>query len=187
MSEKRQELIGAAIELFASHGFHGTGIDRIAEHAKVSKKTMYHHFRSKEELIVAALRYQDSLFRNHFIRAVEQAASTPYDRLLAVFDVAHDWFLQRDFYGCIFINAISEYADRNSSIREACKEYKRQMRDYIEEITRSLDVHDPDRLAAELAILLEGSIVTAQVSQLPEAAHTAKQAARTLIDNARGE
>lgn len=182
MSAKRQELIESAIELFAQHGFHGTGIDRIADAANVSKKTMYHHFRSKEELIVAALRHHDGLFRNHFMKAVDQAADTPYERLLAIFDVAHAWFSQSDFYGCIFINAIGEYSDRDSAIRETCREFKRMMRSYIGELANSVEVQHPDRLASALAILLEGSIVTSQVSGGPDAAQTARLAAKTLLD-----
>ena len=112
MSEKRQDLIDTAIALFGEHGFHGTGIDWIAREAGVSKKTMYQHFRSKEELIVAALRHHDGLFRKHFMNSVEGAADTPYERLLAIFDVAHDWFSQNNFYGCMFINAIGEYSDQ---------------------------------------------------------------------------
>ena len=184
MSEKRQKLIETAIGLFSRQGFHGTGIDLIAEQANVSKKTMYHHFRSKEELIVAALRHHDGLFRNQFMRSVERAAATPYDRLLAIFDVAHDWFSQHDFFGCIFINAIGEYSGRNPAIQKACKEYKRQMRAYVEELARALDVDEPEELASEITLLLEGSIVSSQVSCSPGSANTARRAAKTLLDEA---
>ncbi|NKC02297.1 MAG: TetR family transcriptional regulator [Pseudomonadales bacterium] len=183
MSEKRQELIDTAIRLFGEHGFHGTGIDRIAEEANVSKKTMYQHFRSKEELIVAALKHHDGLFRNFFMKAVEDAANTPYEQLIAIFDVAHAWFSGREFYGCMFINAIGEYSDRNSAIQHACIEFKRLMSGYIEEIASELPIENPTELASELAILLEGSIVTAQVSDNPQAASIAQKAAKVLIDN----
>ena len=72
------------MRLFGEHGFHATGIDRIAEEANVSKKTMYKHFRSKEELIIAALKHYDGVARNEFMRNVERGADTPYGRLLAV-------------------------------------------------------------------------------------------------------
>ena len=182
MPDKRQELIETAIQLFAEHGFHATGIDRIAEVAQISKKTMYNYFRSKEELIVAALRHHDGMFRNYFMKAVKKAAVPPKDRLLAIFDVAQAWFSQHDFYGCLFINAIGEYSDRNAAIQSACAEYKRMMRLFIQELAEDANIKDPEKLASSLAILLEGSIVTAQVSGLPDTAETAKQAAKTLID-----
>ncbi|MEM7282472.1 MAG: TetR/AcrR family transcriptional regulator [Pseudomonadota bacterium] len=184
MSDKRQELVNTAVELFSAHGFHATGIDRIAEVAKVSKKTMYHHFRSKEELILAALREHDGRFRNDFMRAVRKSGDTPEQRLLGVFDVAHAWFSDNKFYGCMFINAIGEYSEPNTAIRKVCKEFKRLMLSYMEELAEAAGIPNPKEVAATLALLLEGSIVTAQVSQAPDAAKTAKTAAGVIIQSA---
>lgn len=184
MSAKRQQLIDTAIELFNAHGFHGVGIDRIAEEARVSKKTMYHHFRSKEELILAALRHKDGLFRNEFMRAVEAAGNTPRERLLAIFDVAQAWFTDHKFYGCMFINAVGEYAEPDTEIRAACRDFKRQMLGFIEELASEAGLAHPRQVAAALSILLEGSIVTAQVSGQPSCAQTARQAAEVLVEHA---
>ena len=128
MSIKRQQLIDTAIKLFNEHGFHGVGIDWIARDAGVTKKTMYHHFHSKDELILAALHHHDGLFRNEFMNGVKNNFETPYDRLLGIFDAAHVWFSDHKFYGCMFINAIGEYSESASPIRSVCKEFKKQMR-----------------------------------------------------------
>ena len=184
-SERREHLIDTAIGLFAEAGFHATGIDTILEEAGVSKKTLYRHFRSKEELILAALKKYDGLFRNNFMRQVEARADTPRDRLLAVFDVAEAWFQQNNFYGCMFINAIGEYSEPDTPIRQTCKEFKAMMRGYIRELCGQAKVSDPDALAEELALLLEGAIVTAQVSQeRNRAARVAKTVAASLIAQA---
>ncbi len=184
LSLKRQELVDTAIKLFAQHGYHGTGIDRIAEEAGVSKKTMYNHFRSKEELILAALKHHDGLFRNDFMRGVEQVSDDPYERLLGIFDVANVWFSDHEFYGCMFINAVGEYSNRDSAIRDACQQFKRQFTAYIEALAVAAGASDPVGLAHTLALLLEGAIVTAQVAGRPDSAATAKGAAKVLIDNA---
>jgi len=184
MSKKRQELIDAAIKLFAEHGFHNTGIDWIAQQANVSKKTMYHHFRSKEELILASLKHQDGLFRNAFMEAVNETSNQPYQQLLGIFDVATDWFSNKQFYGCMFINAIGEYADREDAISQTCKSFKAQMTAFIEELATKAKVPKPKALAETLALLLEGAIVTAQVAGKPDSANTAKNAAKVLVDNA---
>jgi AcrR family transcriptional regulator len=182
-SQRREHLIDTAMALFSAHGFHATGIDRILAEAGVSKKTLYRHFRSKEELILAALKKYDSLFRNGFMRQVEAKADNPRERLLAVFDVAGDWFAQNNFYGCIFINAIGEYAAPKTAIRQVCKDFKTLMRRYLEDLATQLPATDPAELADELALLLEGAIVTAQVSENKEkAARVAKTAAAALID-----
>jgi AcrR family transcriptional regulator len=161
-SQRREVLVDTAIELFGEHGYHATGIDLILERAGVSKKTLYRHFRSKDELILAALKKQDGLFRNNFMRQVESRAETPRGRLLAVYDVAAEWFEQNKFFGCMFINAIG--------------------RGYIEGLCRAAGAPDAAGLADKLALLLEGATVTAQVSQNRQhAAQVAKTAAAALI------
>ena len=186
-SPRREHLIDTAIVLFAEHGYHATGIDAILAAAGVSKKTLYRHFRSKDEFILAALKKYDGLFRNDFMRQVEARAETPRGRLLAVFDVAADWFQENNFYGCMYINAIGEYAAPDTPIRQVCKEFKALMRRYIENLCVDLRVLDPAGLAEELALLLEGAIVTAQVSETrARAAQVAATAAAVLIDRATG-
>ena len=179
---KREKLIQTAAKLFAKNGFHATGVDTIAEQAGVTKKTLYAHFRSKDELVLAALRHYDGLFRNEFMRQVESAGKSPRARLLAVFDVAQHWFGQNNFFGCLFINAIGEYAENDTSIRQVCKEYKRLMKGYIRELCDQVGVPHPEKLAEEIALLFEGATVTAQVSQTPKIAQIAKRAAKALID-----
>ena len=181
---KREELIKTAVELFAKSGIHATGIDTIVKHSGVTKKTLYAHFRSKEELVLAALRHYDSLARNEFMRRVESGGKTPKARLLAIFDVAQHWFQQKNFYGCLFINTIGEFSDKDTPIRQICQEYKKLVKGYIRELCQQAGALQPRELAEELGLLLEGATVTAQISQNPKTAQIAKRAAKALIDKA---
>ena len=181
---KREQLLKTALELFAKRGVHATGIDTIAEHAQVTKKTLYSYFHSKDELVLAVLRHYDGLARNEFMRKVDGGGKTPRARLLAIFDVAQRWFQEDNFYGCLFINTIGEYSDEDTPIREVCKEYKKLLRSYIQHLCDEAGASDPQKLAEELAMLLEGATVTAQVSQNPNTAKIAKRAAKALIENA---
>ena len=183
-SLKREQLIKTALELFAKNGIHATGIDTIVEQSGVTKKTLYAHFRSKEELVLAVLRQYDGLARNEFMRQVESGGKTPKARLLAVFDFAERWFHQSNFYGCLFINTIGEYSDKDTPIRQICQEYKKLVKSYIHSLCEQAGASDPPGLAEELALLLEGATVTAQVSQNPKTAKIAKRAAKALIDKA---
>lgn len=180
---RRELLVETAIELFCTHGFHATGIDRIIERSGVSKKTMYSYFRTKDELIMAALKQYDSQFRNFFMREVEKQGSTAQQRIMGVFDVAYAWFSQNNFFGCLFINAVGEYSDKNSPIRSISKEFKKMMFSYVEKLCHDAGYENPTLLAKELCLLLEGAIVTAQVSRDPEAAVVAKKIAVTLLEN----
>ena len=178
---RREHIINIAIRLFREHGFHSTSIDKIIIEAEVSKKTLYNHFRSKDELILAVLRNYDSIFRNDFVKQVEKLGKTPQGKLLAIFDISEKWFKNKDFYGCLFISAISEYSAAESPFRDICKQFKQLLKTFIQEICIEFDCSTPEALADQIALLLEGAIVTAQVSQSPEAAVTAKEMAKVII------
>ena len=180
-SQRREQLINTAIELFCENGYHATGVDKIIKKAGVSKKTLYTHFRSKEELIIAALRQYDGLFRNNFMRQVDSLTKTPQEKLLAIFDVAEGWFSQKEFFGCMFINVIGEHSEKDSPIRDICKQFKHLMRNYFRDLCVQAGAEEPDILADKLALLFEGAVVTSQVSQNPNAAKTAKDIARSLV------
>src|ERR1044072_324696 len=77
----RERLIDTAIALFNRYGFHATGVDRIVAAAKVAKKTLYAHFPSKEELILAALSRKRAAFADKFLPAVLAASNDPRERL----------------------------------------------------------------------------------------------------------
>ncbi len=178
---KRDQLVKTATELFAEFGYHATGIDKILQQAGVSKKTLYHHFRSKDELILAVLRDYDSLFRNDFMKQVDNEADSPKGKLLGVYDVAERWFNSDDFFGCMYIKAIGEHSDPKSPFRDVCKQFKKLTRNYLEELCVEAGYRAAAELADQLALLLEGAIVTAQVSPEIDAARIARDAAEIII------
>ena len=102
---RRDHLVETAAELFRRNGYHATGIDRILAESGCAKMTLYKHFRSKDELILAALRRRDEQFRNALMRAVERRAESPRGRLLAVFERLGELIAEPDFSGCMFVNA----------------------------------------------------------------------------------
>ena len=181
---RRDHLMTVARDLFMGPGFHGTGINRILGEAGVSKKTLYAHFRSKDELILAVLKDHDGSFRNHFMRQVEQTSPDPRARLMAVFDVAEAWFETPSFFGCVFINAVGEYSETDTPIRNACRDFKKQMTNFIVRLAKEAGAADYISLGNQLSLLLEGAIVTAQVSDREIAIESARSAATILIDKA---
>ena len=183
-TSKRDQLVETALNLFNREGFRATGIDRILAESGVAKMTLYNHFRSKDELILAALRRRDEQFRNWFARAVERRATTPRDRLLAIFDTLEEWFEDKSFNGCVFINAAAEFCQHTESIRSGIVEHKRLVRSYVRELAVEAGAEDPDALTDSLELLVEGAIVCAQIYGNPTPARDAKKAAATLVDSA---
>ena len=181
VSGKRDHLVDSALDLFYRDGFHATGVDKILAKAGVARMTLYNHFKSKDELILATLRRRDEKFRNWFMRAVERSASTPQDRLLSMFDVLEEWFAGTKFSGCMFINAAAEFARPDNPIHMAASEHKFLVLKFVRELSIAAGVPEPEELANELMLLMEGAIVMAYVAGDRKAAARAKTAARKLI------
>jgi len=160
---KREELVDAAMRVFYRCGFHASGLDKILEEGGISRMTLYNHFKSKDELIIAALRRRDEIFRNRMMKFVESRAQAPRDRLIAVFDFHEQWFTGKEFCGCMFINASAEFADPTSAPRLVAAEHKGAVLRYVRDLCREAGYAAPDAVADRLNILIEGSIVTAHV------------------------
>ena len=178
----RDRLIETALSLFNRYGFHATGVDRIVAVAKVAKKTLYAHFPSKEDLILAALSRKRSAFADKFLPAVLESSSDPKERLLSLFELAKSWFSDPDFYGCIFVNAAVEYSEPSHPINACAREFKTLLRNFAREQAIAGGAADPETLADQIALLFEGATTVAQVSARPHAATTAKVIAAQLID-----
>jgi AcrR family transcriptional regulator len=180
----RDRLIDTAIALFNRHGFHATGVDRIVAVAKVAKKTLYAHFPSKEDLILAALSRKRAAFADKFLPAVLATSDQPRERLLALFELAKSWFNDPDFCGCIFVNAAVEYSEPGHPINACARAFKTLLRGVAREQAALGGATDPETLADQIALLFEGATTVAQVSARPDAATTAKAIAALLIDQA---
>ncbi|MBN9671987.1 TetR/AcrR family transcriptional regulator [Roseibium aggregatum] len=186
MQSRRDELVETALRLFYMHGFNATGIDKILAEAGVAKMTLYKHFRSKDELILAVLNRRDEQFRNWLMSEMEKASQDPRERLLAMFDALETWFQGKafkslGFNGCAFINAASEFGDQLHPIHRTCAEHKQRIVEYLERLCAEAGAEDPAALAEQLALLKEGAIATAHVRGMPEAAKAAKSIAEGLL------
>lgn len=181
--QPRDHLVSVALKLFHQYGFHATGIDKILAESGVAKNTLYRHFKSKDELILASLRKRDEEFRNWLMREVE-SRNNAVGRLLAVFDVYEEWSRNSAFFGCMFINACAEFPDFDSPIHTFCKEHKRLVTRYIQDLanTANRNVLASGHLAAYWMLLIDGAIVSTQVSNNPLAFQQAKAAAKNLLN-----
>ena len=185
-ASRREQLVDSAAEIFCREGFNATGIDKVLREAGVAKMTLYHHFRSKNDLILAALRRRDERFRNWLVRTVEGNANDPRQRLLAVFDALEQWFSAPDFHGCMFINAAAEFGDLADPIHASAAEHKRLVRNYLETLAEDAGAKKPRQLAQQISLLVDGAVVAAQVSGDPSVTKTARAAAEVLIEAALG-
>lgn len=184
-SDARERLLQTAIRLFGEEGIRATGIDRLLAEAGVAKMTLYKHFGSKDDLVVAALRRKDELFRETFA-AMVGLRTDPRARLLGVFDALERWFSREDYRGCLFLNAAAELADCECCGREAIAEHKAWVLGQLRTLAGEAGAGDPGALADQLMLLFEGAIVRSYVTGRPDVARDARRAAAVLLDGAAG-
>lgn len=177
----RERLIDAAIRLFGDEGIRATGIDRLLAEAGVAKMSLYKHFKSKDDLVLAALRRKDQLFRETFL-ALLATRRDPRARLLGVFDAQEKWFARPGFRGCLFLNAASELPEGGCPARQAVAEHKAWVHDQLRTLSREAGADDD--LADQLMLLFEGAIARAYVTGDPAVARDARRAAALLLDAA---
>ena len=183
-ADKREHLIKVAAEIFNRFGYHAAGVDQVIAEAGIAKTTLYRHFKSKDELIVAALNRIDEDFRDQMRIAVDKVASEPKEKLLATFDFLEAWFNDDVFYGCPFMGAASEHDDRDHPVFQAAILHKRLSLAYLEELAYAASLNNPKEIAAEINLLHEGAASVAHVSGKPEVATMAKSIAAKLIEAA---
>jgi AcrR family transcriptional regulator len=185
--DKRQQLIHSAFELFYRNGIHAVGINQILQTAGVAKKTLYHHFASKEELVAAVVKYRDENFYNWLASRLE-LVNPGYDGLNELFDAVDDWINNRvdllsDFHGCFFINTCAEFNDPQQSIYQQCQHHKKKINSLIERQIRALGILEPatHHVTDAISLLKEGAIVMAHVQGDLTAANKAKDMAWIVL------
>jgi AcrR family transcriptional regulator len=169
----QDRILDTAGRLFYGQGIRAVGVDTIAAEIGISKRTLYNYFPSKDQLIVAYL-------SRHLIPP--KTSERPLlEQILRVFDWLERWFASDSFRGCPFVNAIAELGDATHPGTKMAVAYKEQRRVWLRDALRQLNVADPDGLATQIAILVEGAIIAALVRGDPTMAAAAKAAARVLL------
>ncbi len=179
---KREELIQGALSVFYREGFHATGMDRVASETGVSKTAIYKHFRTKEDLILAALRLRDETFRYWLFGRMEKISPEPSGQLLAMFDVLEEWFTTDEFQGCMFVKAASEFQTLSHPIHQQSAEHKRLLERHILRLTKAAGITNPSSVSKQLLLLKEGAIISAHLGHTAHPAQDAKNAAAKLLE-----
>jgi AcrR family transcriptional regulator len=158
----RERLLAVAGELFYRHGIRAVGVEAIAEAAGTNKMTLYRHFPSKDELVAEYLR-QSASAADHCWVAYEQAhPGDPLAQIRAWLAEMADHLADCDERGCPLANAAVELPDKAHPARRVVEEYKVAQRNHLAHLCRSAGLSDPEMLADELHLLLEGARVTSQ-------------------------
>jgi AcrR family transcriptional regulator len=177
----RGRLLSAATHLFCKNGINATGIDAIIDEAGTAKTTLYKLFGSKTNLVHAVLESEGRQWREWFIGAIEAGGGDPQTKLTRIFPALKSWFGEERFYGCPFINAVAEHDKDQKQFRAIALKHKKVVLAHIEKLAGEMGAAEPEMLAHQLALLIDGAIVAAMVSRNPGVADTAGLAAGSLL------
>ncbi|HXN69855.1 MAG TPA: TetR/AcrR family transcriptional regulator [Bradyrhizobium sp.] len=181
----RGRLLNAATHLFCKNGINATGIDAIIDEAGTAKTTLYKLFGSKTNLVHAVLESEGKQWREWFIAAIEAGGGDPQTKLARIFPALKSWFGEERFYGCPFINAVAEHDKDKKQFRNIALRHKKVVLAHIEKLAGEMGAAEPEVLAHQLALLIDGAIVAAMVSGDPGVADTAGLAADSLLPPAK--
>ena len=177
----RDRILASAYDLFSRKGIRAVGVDEVIAHAGVAKATLYRHFASKDDLVLAFLQEREQLWTKGWVEAeARRRGDTPEERLLAIFDLFDEWFRRDDFEGCSFINVLLETNDRATPIGSASAAHLANIRSIIRQLAAEAGLRDPAGFAHSWHILMKGSIVAAGEGDR-DAARRAQAMARLLI------
>ena len=168
----------ASIGLIEIYFIARLGVDAIAAELGISKKTLYRHFPSKDDLVVAYL-------KGRFRPLPADSDKPPAEQILRNFEwFARSLAMAEDYRGCAFLNALAELGSEEGEARKLAVAYKESRRLWYRALLSRLDVDDPDTLATQLALLIDGAYAAMLVRKDPTVGHAAIAAARVLLKNA---
>jgi AcrR family transcriptional regulator len=158
----RERILSVASELFYRHGIRAIGVERIAEAAETNKVTLYRHFSSKDELVAEYLRRLAQEAKSSWDRLEAQHPADALAQLRAWLKDMAAHVASGDERGCPLANAAVELPDKDHPARRVIEEFKTAQRERLIQLCAAAALTEPEMLADELFLLLEGARVTAQ-------------------------
>jgi AcrR family transcriptional regulator len=180
-AKPRERLLDAAYDLFSANGVNQVGIDTILAKSGCAKASLYSNFDTKLGLAIAFLDRREAVWTRGWLESeINRRASSPKDRLLAIFDVFDGWFRKKSFEGCSFINVLLE-TKPGSPVHRAAAIHLAKIRAIVRGLAEEANLQDSEKFAQIWHMLMKGSIVSAGEGNR-NAALEAKHAARLVLD-----
>lgn len=181
----REKILKAAAHLFYIESVRSVSVDAIAERAGVTKKTLYYHFSSKDELIAAYLTQRDQPNLEAFTRWLGEAEGAMPERIEAFFIRVAEAGKHPKWRGCGFLRTTAELANMpGHPARLVGAGHKKKVEQWLEQQFRGEGIAEPGTLARQISVLIDGSFSAMLVHRDPNYALLAGKAARALTESA---
>jgi AcrR family transcriptional regulator len=180
-TEVRDKILATAADLFYKQGIRAVGVDLVVEKAGVAKTSLYRHFGTKDDLVVAFLQRMDHDFWKTWDTVTAQHADDARAELTAQLDWIGERAGQPGYRGCPQLNIAAEFPEVDHPARKLATAHKRELRRRLKVIAERLHCAAPDELAGQLAVLINGAFVSTPMYEPGEATILLQRAADALI------
>ncbi|MCB0075850.1 MAG: TetR/AcrR family transcriptional regulator [Anaerolineales bacterium] len=180
---RKERLFQTAGRLFYQQGYRAVGVDTIASEAGIGKMTLYRHYPSKDDLILAFLEASDREFWQYFSDSTDDIPSARR-KMMAFFEGLERYVVSPDCFGCPFNNIASEFPDPDHSGHQISVAHKKAVRARFLQLADAAGAHQPTALADALLLLMDGAYMAARMygAAADNPAHNVTAAAHHLID-----
>jgi AcrR family transcriptional regulator len=159
----KEHILKVACDLFYSQGIRAVGIDTIVAQSGVAKTTLYDHFPSKDDLVHAYLMIHDQMFWQAWDTVLEQHPTSPEQQIRSLFAMLEAGIATPEVLGCAFLSAASEFPELGQSSHQLALVHKQKVKTRLQELAQAAGIAQPDQLAEQLLLLLNGAFATKRV------------------------
>ena len=162
--DTRGQILKAAYELFYRQGFTRVGVDAIADRAGFTKRTVYYHFNSKDDIIAAVLDVQHNHLMAQYQTWLGPSSDTPSQIVSDIFTRLGKWASDPNWLGSGFSRIAAELADmRGHPARHAASRHKKAVEQWLTERLEAAGARGADQLSRQTMVLIEGSMTLALI------------------------
>lgn len=177
----RQRILDTASEMFYREGVRAVGVDAIIARSGVAKMSLYRNFPSKAALVTAWLEDRNAFFWRRWERTEALQAGNPRGQLEAILDMVAATASNPKWRGCPFLNTTTEFPEPAHPARAVILANKQAVRERLRSLAAAVAAHDPDLLAQQLQLLIDGAYAIGQSLGPAGPAKTVASAGRALI------
>ncbi|MGW3963699.1 TetR/AcrR family transcriptional regulator [Amycolatopsis sp. NPDC005003] len=182
VSEARSRLLSTATRIFYAEGLHSVGIDRVVAEAKVTRATLYRHFPSKDDLVVAYLQGVHEMEREGIGKVI--AARLPAaDGVRAIARTIADGIGSAHFRGCAFLNAVAEYPDPAHPVHQAVLAHREWFRRTVTDLLAQVGTTPPELAGRHFVMLRDGAMAAGCLSDPAEVCDTFLQGVDGILQH----
>jgi AcrR family transcriptional regulator len=183
-AKTKRRILDAAYELFYRKGFNRVGVDEIAAASRVTKRSLYYHFKSKDELLASVLELQHELSLARIRKYEDRYKGDPAEILTILFAELSRWSAKSGWTGPGFTRMVMELADMpGHPARAVARRHKAEVERWYAQVLAKAKAKSPLECARQVALLTEGAAALILIHGDRCYADTAARAAKQLVRN----